>query len=69
MAWAVLVADDDDDDDDDDRDDEVLVVLQDLICFLKFGTSMEKFVWRLRGWEGFDRCGERETGERDEAWF
>lgn len=30
---------------------------------------MKKFVWRLRGWEGFDRCGERETGERDEAWF
>lgn len=26
---------------------------------------MKKFVWRLRGWEGFDRCGERETGERE----
>lgn len=26
---------------------------------------MKKFVWRLRGWEGFDRCGERETGDRE----
>lgn len=44
---------DDDDDDDDDRgdDDEVLVVLQDLICFLKFGTSKKKVCLEI-AWMG-----------------
>lgn len=36
--------------DDDDRD-EVLVVLQDLICFLKFGTSMKKVCLEI-AWMG-----------------
>lgn len=47
-------ADDDDaaaDDDDRDDDDEVLVVLQDLICFLKFWTSMKKVCLEI-AWMG-----------------
>lgn len=50
-GMGCAVADDDDDDDDDDRDDEVLVVLQDLICFLKFGTSMKKVCLEI-AWMG-----------------
>lgn len=51
MGCAVDDAVDDDDDDDDDRDDEVLVVLQDLICFLKFGTCKKKVCLEI-AWMG-----------------
>lgn len=50
-GMGCAVADDDDDDDDDRDDDEVLVVLQDLICFLKFGTSMKKVCLEI-AWMG-----------------